>query len=91
MRRIITELYPVVGNIGKHVVAASSPLELQESIHYSSLALPERTMELAYEAVKLYTNFLLVGDHEMHMKVGVKVGGDCLQIASVSWSQSSAD
>lgn len=41
-------------------------------------------MELAYEAVKLYTNLVLVGDHDMHMKVGIKVGGDCLQIASVS-------
>jgi hypothetical protein len=46
--------------------------------------LPEYTMELAYEAVETFTNFMLVGDHEMHVMVGVKIGETCIQIGPVS-------
>lgn len=70
--------------IGKNVVAASSPAELAESIPFSSLALPEYTLSLAYEADHVFTNLLYLTDHKHEMPVVVKLGHDCLQIASVS-------
>lgn len=50
----------------------------------ASLLLPEYTMQLAYEAVRTYQNFVLVTDHDMHVGVVVKVGETCLQIRPVS-------
>jgi hypothetical protein len=41
-------------------------------------------MELAYEADHVFTNLLCLSDHEMQVPVVVKLGHDCLQIASVS-------
>jgi neurofibromin 1 len=69
---------------GKQIVAASSPAELAEFIQFSSLALPEYTMALAYEAEHVFTNLLCLSDHEQQVPVVVKLGHDCMQIASVS-------
>lgn len=69
---------------GKQVVAASSPAELAEFIQFTSLALPEYTMALAYEAEHVFTNLLCLSDHEQQVPVVVKLGHDCMQIASVS-------
>lgn len=70
--------------VGKSVVAASSPSELVDHIPFSSLALPEHTMALAYEADHVFTNLVCLSDHGMQIPVVVKLGHDCLQIASVS-------
>lgn len=40
-------------------------------------------MSLAYEADHVFTNLLCLGEHEQHVPVVVKLGHDCLQIASV--------
>lgn len=71
-------------SVGKTVIAASSPAELAEFITFSSLALPEYTMALAYEAEHVFTNLLMLSDHEQQIPVVVKLGHDCMQIASVS-------
>jgi neurofibromin 1 len=78
-------------SVGKTVVAASSPAELAEFITFSSLALPEYTMALAYEAEHVFTNLLMLSDHEQQIPVVVKLGHDCMQIASVSRSESLPD
>lgn len=70
--------------VGKNVVAASSPSELVDHIPFSSLALPEHTMALAYEADHVFTNLVCLSDHGMQIPVVVKLGQDCLQVASVS-------
>ena len=75
-------------SIGNNVVAASSPAELAEFIPFTSLALPEYTMALAYEADHVFTNLLCLSDHEQQVPVVVKLGHDCLQIASVSLPRS---
>lgn len=82
-RRVAADLAPVASSYPRNVVAACSPRELHSSIPTTSLKLPEHTMELAYEAVETFTNFMLVGDHDMHVMVGVKVGETSLQIALV--------
>lgn len=69
--------------MGKQVIAASSPAELAEFIPFTSLALPEYTMALAYEAEHVFTNLLCLSDHEQQVPVVVKLGHDCMQIASV--------
>ena len=61
----------------------SSLAELAEFIPFSNLALPEYTMSLAYEADHVFTNLLCLAEHEQHVPVVVKLGHDCLQIASV--------
>jgi neurofibromin 1 len=70
--------------VGKQVVAASSPAELAEFIPFTSLALPEYTMALAFEADHVFTNLFSLSDHDMQVPVVVKLGHACLQIASVS-------
>lgn len=40
-------------------------------------------MSLAYEADHVFTNLLYISDHKQEMPVVVKLGHDCLQIASV--------
>ena len=79
------DLAAVASSHPRNIVAACSPRELQNCIPVSSLVLPDYTMELAYEAVETFTNFMLVGDHEMHVMVGVKVGETCLQVGLVSF------
>ncbi len=69
---------------GQILMAASSPAELAECIPFTSLALPEYTLSLAYEADHVFTNLLFVSEHQQEMPVVVKLGHDCLQIASVS-------
>lgn len=41
-------------------------------------------MALAYEAEHVFTNLLWLSDHERQVPVVVKLGHDCIQIASVS-------
>jgi len=41
-------------------------------------------MALAYEAEHVFTNLLCLSDHEQQVPVVVKLGHDCMQIASVS-------
>lgn len=82
LRRMIADLSTVGTTIGKSVVAASSPAELAEFIPFTSLALPDHTMALAYEADHVFTNLLCLSDHEMQVPVVVKLGDDCLQVAS---------
>lgn len=81
-RRLASDILPVGPAIGKNVVAAASPAELADYVPYSTLALPERTMALAFEAEHVFTNLLTIADHEMQVPVVVKLGNDCLQIAS---------
>ncbi|WRT69099.1 uncharacterized protein IL334_006083 [Kwoniella shivajii] len=82
VRRLVSELLTITPSVGKNVIACSSPSELAESIPFTSLALPEYTMALAYEADHVFTNLLYVADHEMQVPVVVKLGHDSLQIAS---------
>ncbi|ORY28775.1 hypothetical protein BCR39DRAFT_533800 [Naematelia encephala] len=82
IRRLISDLSSTVPSIGKNVVAASSPAELAEIIPFTSLALPEFTMALAYEADHVFTNLLTLTDHQQQVPVVVKLGYDCLQVAS---------
>ncbi|WVQ63868.1 uncharacterized protein L199_002024 [Kwoniella botswanensis] len=82
IRRLVSELLTISLAIGKNVIACSSPSELADSIPFTSLALPEYTMALAYEADHVFTNLLCVADHEMQVPVVVKLGHDSLQIAS---------
>ncbi|WWD06786.1 hypothetical protein V865_004881 [Kwoniella europaea PYCC6329] len=82
IRRLVSELLTITPAIGKNVIACSSPSELADSIPFTSLALPEYTMALAYEADHVFTNLLCVADHEMQVPVVVKLGHDSLQIAS---------
>ncbi|WWC73068.1 uncharacterized protein I206_107033 [Kwoniella pini CBS 10737] len=82
IRRFVSELLTITPTIGKTVIACSSPSELADSIPFTSLALPEYTMALAYEADHVFTNLLCVSDHEMQVPVIVKQGHDSLQIAS---------
>lgn len=56
---------------------------MAESIAFTSLALPEHTLELAYEADNVFTGLHVLADHEQQVPVVVKLGHDCLQIASV--------
>ena len=58
IRRIIAELLLVVPTCGKNVVGASSPAELADFVPFTTLALPEKTMILAYEAEHVFTNLL---------------------------------
>ena len=82
VRRIISELLLVVPAAGKNVIGASSPAELAEFVPFTSLALPEATMILAYEAEHVFTNLLCLLDHEKQVPVVVKLGHDCMQVAS---------
>lgn len=82
VRRLVTELLTASSPVGKTIVAASSPAELAEFIPFTSLALPDLTMALAYEADRVFTNVLSLIDHEMQVPVVVKLGHDCLQVAS---------
>lgn len=41
-------------------------------------------MALAYEAEHVFTNLLCLSDHEQQVPVVVKLGHDCMQVASVS-------
>ncbi|ORX39325.1 putative ras GTPase activator [Kockovaella imperatae] len=82
IKRLISELLLVVPAAGKNVVAVSSPAELAEVIPFTSLALPETTMILAYEAEHVFTNLLCLLDHEKQVPVVVKLGHDCMQVAS---------
>ncbi|OXB36317.1 neurofibromin 1 [Cryptococcus neoformans] len=82
LRHLISELLTISAPVGKSVVAASSPSELVDHIPFSSLALPEHTMALAYEADHVFTNLVCLSDHGMQIPVVVKLGHDCLQIAS---------
>lgn len=41
-------------------------------------------MALAYEADHVFTNLVCLSDHGMQIPVVVKLGHDCLQVASVS-------
>ncbi|WOO81456.1 Neurofibromin [Vanrija pseudolonga] len=82
VRRIIAEL-PAVGNgFTKNIVGASSPAELAEFVPFTTLMLPEHTLALAFEADHVFTNLLWLADHESQMPVVVKLGDDCLQVAS---------
>jgi neurofibromin 1 len=83
-RRIAADIAAVASGHPRNVVAACSPQELQELMPVPSLLLPEYTMQLAYEAVRTYQNFVLVTDHDMHVGVLVKVGETSLQIRPVS-------
>lgn len=75
----------IIGDpVGRTIVAVSSPSELAESIPFTSLALPEYTMALAYEADHVFTNLLYVSEREAQVPVVVKLGQDALQVASVS-------
>jgi neurofibromin 1 len=76
-------LTSTVPTVGKQIISASSPSELAESIPFTSLSLPELTMELAFEARHVFTNLLSTSDHEHHVPVVAKLGNDCLQIGSV--------
>ncbi|OCF40958.1 neurofibromin 1 [Kwoniella heveanensis CBS 569] len=82
IKRLMSELLTVSPSVGKNVVAASSPSELADFIPFTSLALPEYTMALAYEADHVFTNLLCIADHEMQVPVVVKLGHDSLQVAS---------
>ncbi|KIR99934.1 neurofibromin 1 [Cryptococcus deuterogattii 2001/935-1] len=82
LRHLISELLTISAPAGKSVVAASSPSELVNHIPFSSLALPEHTMALAYEADHVFTNLVCLSDHGMQIPVVVKLGHDCLQVAS---------
>ena len=82
VRRIISELLLVVPASGKNVIGVSSPAELAEFVPFTSLALPEATMILAYEAEHVFTNLLCLLDHEKQVPVIVKLGYDCMQVAS---------
>ena len=84
IRGLISELLLVIPPAGKNIVAVSSPAELAEFIPFTSLALPEGTMILAYEAEHVFTNLLCLLDHEKQVPVVVKLGHDCMQVASVS-------
>lgn len=84
IRRIAAELSLVTGPVGKHVVAVCHPNELQAHIPFVTLDLPDYTMELAYSAVKVYRPVFMVSDHEMLLQMGIKIGDDCMQMASVS-------
>lgn len=66
------------------MIAASSPSELAEVIPFSSLALPEYTIALAFEADHVFTNLLCLADHGRQVPVVVKLGHDCIQVASVN-------
>ena len=70
--------------VGKTIIAASKPEELTEFIPYTTLDLPEYTLALAYDSDHVWTNVLYFSDHEHQVPVVVKMGPDCLQIASVS-------
>lgn len=82
LRRIIGDLLAVAPPAGKSVVAVSSPGELADLIPYTTLALPERTMALAFDAEHVFTNLLCITDHEMQVPVVVKLGSDCIQVAT---------
>ncbi|ODN95826.1 neurofibromin 1 [Cryptococcus wingfieldii CBS 7118] len=82
LKRIIAELLTVSPPVGKNVAAASSPGELVDHIQFTSLALPEHTMVLAYEADHVFTNLVCLSEHGMQVPVVVKLGHDCLQVAS---------
>jgi len=82
LRRIITDLLAVGPSVGKSVVAASSPGELADLIPYTTLALPDRTMALAFDAEHVFTHLLCITDHEMQVPVVVKLGSDCIQVAT---------
>ncbi len=43
-------------------------------------------MALAFEADHVFTNLLCLADHDRQVPVVVKLGHDCIQIASVSYS-----
>jgi neurofibromin 1 len=82
LRRIINDLLAVGPSVGKSVVAASSPGELADLIPYTTLALPDHTMALAFDAEHVFTNLLCITDHEMQVPVVVKLGSDCIQVAT---------
>ncbi|WVF65508.1 hypothetical protein IAT40_000236 [Kwoniella sp. CBS 6097] len=82
IKRLMSELLTISPPVAKNVVAASSPSELADFIPFTSLALPEYTMALAYEADHVFTNLLCIADHEMQVPVVVKLGHDSLQVAS---------
>ncbi|WVR09039.1 hypothetical protein IAU60_006099 [Kwoniella sp. DSM 27419] len=82
LKRTVADLASVVPSFGRNVVAASAPSELAGHIPFTSLALPEYTMALAFEADHVFTNLLCVADHDMQVPVVVKLGRDSLQIAS---------
>ena len=73
----------VGSSLGSNVVSISSPAELAEVIPFTSLELPESTLSLAFEADHVFTNLLLLADHDRQTPVVVKLGHDYLQIASV--------
>lgn len=84
IRRIAAEISPLCGNVPKQTVAVSHPNELQAAIPFVTLDLPDSTMALAYSSVKVYRPIFVVADHEMQVQMGVKVGDDGIQMASVS-------
>nr|XP_018259204.1 neurofibromin 1 [Kwoniella dejecticola CBS 10117]OBR81362.1 neurofibromin 1 [Kwoniella dejecticola CBS 10117] len=81
IKRLPDSIY-VAPAVGKNVIACSSPSELADFIPFTSLALPEYTMALAFEADHVFTNLLCVADHETQVPVIVKQGHGSLQIAS---------
>lgn len=65
-------------------MSVSQPDDLQASVPYVTLNLPDSTMQLAYNSVKVYRPVFVISDHEMQMQIGLKVGEDSIQLASVS-------
>jgi hypothetical protein len=72
------------GPVGKTIVAVCSPSELGESIPFTTLHFPDYTMNLAYNTDTVFTNLLKVSDHDSHTPIIVKLGVECLQMATVS-------
>lgn len=85
LRRIFSELLPLVGPMGRNLVAVCSPSELAGVIPFSRLALPESTLALAYEADKTFEQVHWLFDREQRVQCIAKLGHDRFQVAT--WVQ----
>lgn len=74
------------GPVGKEIVSVCSPSELGESIPFTTLHFSEYTMDLAYNADTVFTNLFLVAAHGSLCPIIAKLGGDSLQLATVSFA-----
>jgi hypothetical protein len=72
------------GPVGKEIVSVCSPSELGETIPFTTLHFSDYTMDLAYNADTVFTNLFLVAGHGSLCSIVAKLGGDSLQLATVS-------